>query len=41
LGFHITGILRVVENRVVRRMFGFQGEKITEGWGKLDNELRE
>jgi hypothetical protein len=30
--------LRVFENRVLRRIFGPKGEKVTGGWRKLHNE---
>jgi hypothetical protein len=31
-------ILRVFENRVMRRMFGLKRDKVTGGWRKLHNE---
>jgi hypothetical protein len=30
--------LRVLENRVLRRIFGPKGDEVTGGWGKLHNE---
>jgi hypothetical protein len=33
--------LRVVKNRALREIFGPQRGKITEVWGKLQNELHE
>jgi hypothetical protein len=34
-------MLRVVGISVLGRIFKFQREKVTEGWGKLGNELHE
>jgi hypothetical protein len=31
-------ILRVFENRVLRRIFGLKGEEVAGGWRKLHNE---
>jgi hypothetical protein len=31
-------ILRVLENRVLRRIFGPKGDEVTGGWRKLRNE---
>jgi hypothetical protein len=31
--------LRVFENRVLRRIFGPQGDEVIGGWRKLHNEL--
>jgi hypothetical protein len=30
--------LRVIENRVLRRIFGPKGDEVTGGWRKLHNE---
>jgi hypothetical protein len=30
--------LRVIENRMLRRIFGPKKNKVTEEWGKLHNE---
>jgi len=30
--------LRVLENRVLRRMFGLKGDEVTREWRKLHNE---
>jgi hypothetical protein len=31
-------LLRVFENRVLRRLFGPKGDRVTGGWRKLYNE---
>ena len=31
-------MLRVLENRVLRKMFGLKGDEVTRKWRKLHNE---
>jgi hypothetical protein len=39
---HTVSILRVFENRVLRRIFGSKGDEVTGEWRKLhDEELRD
>jgi hypothetical protein len=38
MGVDFRLILRVFENRVLRRIFGLKSEEVTGGWRKLQNE---
>jgi hypothetical protein len=40
LAFHTKGehILRVIENRVLRKIFGCKREEVVGGWRRLHNE---
>jgi hypothetical protein len=39
LGSYIKGRTQIVlENRVLRRLFGLKRDEITEGWRKLHNK---
>jgi hypothetical protein len=38
LGLFFSEILRVFENRVLRRIFGPKRDEVTGGWRKLHNE---
>jgi hypothetical protein len=37
-GLYRYSILRVFENRVLRRIYGLETEEVTGGWRKLHNE---
>jgi hypothetical protein len=34
-----SGVVRVFENRVLRRIFGPKRDEVTGDWGKLHNEV--
>jgi hypothetical protein len=38
LNFVFGNLLRVLKNRVLRRIFGQRRDEVTGGWGKLHNE---
>jgi hypothetical protein len=33
--------LRVFENKLLRKIFGLKKEKVTQGWGRFRDELRD